>query len=177
MHEAQAQHPTEKLDADWFAEQLRSSTERVLDKRFVGVSKGVKTFHAPKHDHIKHQAKEKAALHVQGARTTINMNITLAERSLGTRILEAVDNVLEQVQGQGGSAIGFDSSPQRSKIDSWIAKADFKPLREVELAAFEKQFIRRAGAFAEVNQHWLREEDWQALAVGTVRDLRQREHW
>ena len=177
VHEAQLANPDVKLDSDWFANQLRISTERVLDKRFVGVSKGVKTYHPPKHQSIKHQAKEKAALHVQGARTTININKTLQERSTVTRVLEGVDNIVEQLQGQASSAIGFSSTPQRSKIDSWIARADFRPLREIELDAFEKQFTRRAGAFAEVNQHWLRDEDWQNLAIDTIRDLRQRQQW
>ena len=177
VHEAQIQDPGQKLDADWFANQLRSSTEKVLEKRYVGVAKGGKKFKPAKDETVQYKARQTAKLHLQGARTTVNQNILLTERGPLTRLAEGVDSVVERLQGHGQSAIGFSSTPQTSKIDDWIATANFRPLREIELDAFAKQYKQRVTAFAEVNQHWPREQDWQRLAIDTVRDLRNRQQW
>lgn len=177
LHQAQLANPEQKLDADWFATQLRSSTEKVLNRRFVGVSKGGKHYHPPKEQTVQYQAKEKAKIYVQGARSTATRNELVAARGLGTRLLEGADNLIERLQGQGNSDIGFSSAPQRSKVDEWIATANHGQLREIEVDAFGKQFTRRAAAFAEVNQHWLREQDWQRLAIDTITDLRRNREW
>ena len=178
LNDTQQKNPQDALDEDWFARQLVKSAKKTLKSISTTLSAPETKYSRSLKSQFtwEEEVREKASLHVDGAKATIKARAFGAERDLATRTADGLENVVRRFTGDlAPSQFGFTGPSKQSFIQQWITGGDNpqQKLKESEIEPFRLKFKEKAAGFVHENHHWPREIDWKSIANEAIIEVRE----